>query len=69
MIRDRRKHLAWLQELNDERWNVVTIYGESNDMITFALSNLERSMSRSLRFRRPISHKGAKRGNMLLIKQ
>ncbi len=36
-------------------------------MITFDLSDLDRSMSRSLRFGRLISHKGGKIGNMLLL--
>ncbi len=36
-------------------------------MITFHLSDLERSMSRSLRFGCLIFHKGAKIGHMLLL--
>ena len=35
--------------------------------ITFVFSDLERSMSRSLRFRRFISHKGAELGHTLLL--
>ena len=36
-------------------------------MITFDLSDLERSMSRSLRFGKLISRKGAELGHMLLL--
>ncbi len=41
--------------------------GESNGMITFDLSDLERSMSWSLRFGILISFKGAELGHMLLL--
>ncbi len=41
--------------------------GGSIDVITFDFSDLERSMSRSLRFGRVISHKGADSGHVLLL--
>ncbi len=40
------------------------MYGESIGVITFGYSDLERSMSRSLRFQRLISGKGAEVGHM-----
>ena len=41
--------------------------GEFNSMITFDLSDIERSISRSLRFWRLISRKGAQLGHVLLL--
>ena len=43
------------------------MYGESIDAITFDFSFLERSLSRSLRFRRLIFHKGTELGYVLLL--
>ena len=43
------------------------MYGESIGVIAFDLSDLERSMSRSLRFQRPISRKATELGHMLLL--
>ena len=44
-----------------------TGYGESIGAITFDLSDLERSLLRSLRFQRLISHKTAELGHMLPV--
>ncbi len=43
------------------------IYGESTDAITFDFSDLERLMTKSLRFGKLISRKGAELGHMLLL--
>ena len=43
------------------------IYGESIDVITFDCCDLERSISKSLRFRRFLSRKGADSGHVLLL--
>ncbi len=44
-----------------------TEFGDKTGAITFDFSKLERSMSRSLRFGRLISHKDAELGHVLLL--